>query len=204
MIIYKITNKINNKVYIGQTIRSLKKRWIEHCCKGSCCPFIHRAIAKYGVDNFTIEQIDHSHSREELDNKEVFWIEFYNSIAPNGYNLTSGGETNKNINEEVRRKISDGHKGEKNHRFGTHISEEHKQKISEANKGIKWSKERRLKITGSKHPRARAVICVETGEVFDCIKSASENKKLNHRNISNVCLGKRKTCGNFHWRYVDE
>lgn len=204
MIIYKITNRINGKVYIGQTIGSIVRRWREHCSKGSCCPFISRAIQKYGKENFTIEQIDVASDRQELDKKEVYWIAYYDSLVPNGYNLTSGGETNKNISEDVKRKISEAHRGEKNPMFGKRISEEHRRKISEANKGIEWSKERRLKITGSKHPKARKVLCVETGEIFECINSASASKNLNYRNISNVCIGRRKTCGGFHWRYVDE
>ena len=72
MIIYKITNKINGKVYIGQTIQPLKKRWNLHRAKKSGCPALTRAFEKYGKDNFDICIIDHAHAREELDNKEIF------------------------------------------------------------------------------------------------------------------------------------
>ncbi|MBO5704523.1 MAG: GIY-YIG nuclease family protein [Alphaproteobacteria bacterium] len=203
MIIYKITNKINRKVYIGQTTCSLRARWWQHCRKKAYCPFIHNAIEKYGRENFTVEQIDVACSRDELDQKEQYWIKFYDSMNPkNGYNLTSGGETRKLLSIAVRKKMSIRMKGEKNPMFGTHHSEEHKRKISEALKGRK--KPIGFGLRGSKHPQARKVICIDTGEIFDYIRLAAIAKNLNHRNISSVCNGRRKTCGGYHWRYVDE
>ena len=63
MIIYKITNKINGKVYIGQTSNTLEKRWWQHC-HGTHKHIIARAISKYGAENFKIEQIDVAESQE--------------------------------------------------------------------------------------------------------------------------------------------
>ncbi len=202
MIIYKITNKINGKVYIGQTTRSLKERWWQHCRKKAYCPFIHHAIQKYGKENFTIEQIDIAIDRDELDKKEQYWIKYYKSNNVKfGYNLTGGGESRKELSFVVRMKISESKKGEKNPMFGKPLSDEHRRKISEANKG---KKKPDGFASGLKHPQARMVICVETGEIFDYIRLAATVKKLNHRNISNVCNGRRKTCGGYHWRYADE
>lgn len=204
MIIYKITNRVNGKVYIGQTTQPLVKRWMVHCCKGSACPYIHRAIQKYGKENFTVEQIDVACDRDELDKKEQYWIDFYDSMNPEkGYNLTSGGDHPK-MSEETRKKISEAKKGEKNHIYGKHHSIETRKKMSAAHKGKRKSEEMRKKISGAHHPRARKVLCVETGEVFDCITIASKTKNLNYRNISNVCIGKRNKCGGYSWRYLDE
>lgn len=94
MIIYKITNKINGKVYIGQTIRTLQHRWKEH----QRAAFVEnrqtnfaRALRKYGIENFIVEVIDHADSREELNDKERYWISYYDSCVK-GYNLTDGGD----------------------------------------------------------------------------------------------------------------
>lgn len=96
MYIYKITNKINNKIYIGQvynkTIYDRFKRHIKSACQNSKS-YIDRAINKYGSENFICELIDTANNLEELDKKEIYWIKYYNSTDTNiGYNLTLGGD----------------------------------------------------------------------------------------------------------------
>lgn len=114
MIIYKITNKINNKIYIGQTTKSAAERLNKHIIEARCQdngnrPFnyFHSAILKYGEENFIIEQIDEASSIEELNNKEIYWIEFYQSTSKEiGYNLMAGGKSGvKSL--ETRQKISE-------------------------------------------------------------------------------------------------
>ena len=94
-IIYKISNSVNEKVYIGQTIRTIESRFKRHihdALKNSdSLIHFHRAIRKYGADKFSIEQIDIADSQEELDAKEKYWIKYYDSIL-NGYNEASGGQ----------------------------------------------------------------------------------------------------------------
>lgn len=93
MIIYKITNLINNKVYIGQTIQKFKNRIIEHKKRmknGTNTP-LYNSLRKYGIENFKFEIIEEVLSKEELNQKEIYYIEKFNSLFPNGYNLTSGG-----------------------------------------------------------------------------------------------------------------
>lgn len=145
MIIYKITNIITQKIYIGQTVVDIKKRWTDHCSKGSNCRFISRAIQKYGKENFTIEEIDHAGTFEELNEKEVYWIKELNCLTPNGYNLKFGGE-NGSLSEETKQKIGNSNFGKKRtevskqlmreKQLGKKHSEEHCRKISEGNKGI--------------------------------------------------------------------
>ena len=69
MIIYKITNKLNGKVYIGQTVGSLQARWKAHLRSRDNAVF-HKALRKYGAENFTVEQIDMAVSTAELDAKK--------------------------------------------------------------------------------------------------------------------------------------
>lgn len=92
--IYKITNNVNGKVYIGQTIQTIKERFYQHCatkCSDSVLNMaIHIAIKKYGKSNFTIEVIEEV-DKDSLNDREKFWIEYYNSYN-NGYNSTRGGQ----------------------------------------------------------------------------------------------------------------
>lgn len=92
--IYLITNSVNDKVYVGQTIQSLKKRFNGHCCYSktdkSVNMYIKRAIHKYGRDKFTIHLIEEC-PIELLNDREKYWISFYNSYK-DGYNLTLGGQ----------------------------------------------------------------------------------------------------------------
>lgn len=88
--IYKITNKINGKKYIGQT-NNPKRRFLEHINRGyekEVGKVLYYAFDKYGVDNFTFEVIEEV---ENYNEREKYWIDFYNSFE-DGYNMTPGGE----------------------------------------------------------------------------------------------------------------
>lgn len=92
--IYKITNTINGKSYIGQTIQNVKERFYQHCatkCSQAILNMvIHKAINKYGKSNFTIEVIEEVESTN-LNDREKYWIRYYDSYN-NGYNSTEGGQ----------------------------------------------------------------------------------------------------------------
>lgn len=91
--IYKITNDINNKVYIGQTVKTIKKRWQQHQCNSSKEYFnqvvLYKAISKYGIEHFHIEEIE-TVDNQYLDEREKYWIKYYDSYN-HGYNSTIGG-----------------------------------------------------------------------------------------------------------------
>lgn len=96
--IYKITNKINNKVYIGQTVKTRpsdrfsQHRYIaRHLEQEKSNSYLHQAMAKYGVDNFAFEVVEIVEN-DKLNEREQYWINFYDSLVPHGYNLTIGGE----------------------------------------------------------------------------------------------------------------
>lgn len=90
--IYRITNNINGKSYIGAS-KNIKKRWDDH--KYNRRNRMNPIIRKYGLDNFAFEIIEECFIGE-LSDKEQHYIKFYNTEAPNGYNLTKGGEINYN------------------------------------------------------------------------------------------------------------
>lgn len=86
--IYKVTNKINGKVYIGQSV-DVGKRWRQHMTAKDDIYF-HKAIQKYGVENFEWEVIEQC-KKKDLDEREIYWIEYYDSFNK-GYNCTKGGD----------------------------------------------------------------------------------------------------------------
>lgn len=148
MIIYKSTNKITGKIYVGQTTHTLDKRIKSHLKESkieSNRPFM-LSINKYGEDNFTFETIDSANNLDELNDKEIYWIDFYNSVSPNGYNVTGGGQGNKTIGtKELGKRISEGLKNSEKWQK-TKNSEEYNKKFFGWNKGKKFSQEHKDKI----------------------------------------------------------
>lgn len=115
--IYIITNKINRKQYVGQTISTLSERWSQHKCDSKRRQTaIANAIRKYGFDNFKIDIVEDDIPYEDLDNKEIYYIKQYNTICPNGYNITDGGQTYKT--DEYREIMSERVMGENNPMYG--------------------------------------------------------------------------------------
>lgn len=86
-VVYKITNNLNGKVYVGQTIRPVKERFRGHI-NGSL--FVDKQIQKYGVKNFSLEVLEECETTQQLREREIFWMVELNSIYPNGYNLNDG------------------------------------------------------------------------------------------------------------------
>jgi len=95
-IIYKATNIINGKVYIGQTVKALEKRISGHYsnARKNTTPgsYFFKAIRKHGEGAFKWDVIDEADNPDELNQKEIYWISHYNSNGKGGYNLTDGGE----------------------------------------------------------------------------------------------------------------
>ncbi len=137
MIIYKIENNINGKIYIGLTTKGLGKRIAQHVIENKS--HVQRALNKYGLQSFTISVIDEADSKEILCEKEQYWIKFYDCKSPKGYNLTDGGDGLINPSKSVRKRISKTLK--KKHIVttgfsGRNHSEESKRKISVSMKKV--------------------------------------------------------------------
>ena len=98
--IYKITNTLNDKVYIGQTIKTVQKRFTQHKNNSNKEYFsqivLYKAFNKYGIENFVCEEIEEV-PNDKLDEREKYWIEYYDSYF-NGYNSTLGGRTTQLYN----------------------------------------------------------------------------------------------------------
>lgn len=107
--LYKITNLINNKIYIGQTVQQPRCRWNRHksdARKKNPTQYITRAMKKYGIDNFIFEVIAACKTYEDTNDTEIFIIAQHNSCnKKNGYNISSGGK-NFGSSEKSRKKMS--------------------------------------------------------------------------------------------------
>lgn len=211
-IIYIITNKLNQKVYIGQTSRSLEIRMQEHKSTKSGCIKLRNAISKYGSEIFHIEALCSVTQLATANFLENYYIKLFDSIK-NGYNLKEGG-SNGSPSEETRKLMSEQHKGEKNAMYGKNHSEETKEIISIKKKGHpgywkgkslqketieKISKSRKGLTTGDLNPSAKLTLAQ-----VEEIKFLVHNSKLTRKQIAdkfNVSLStiKRIKSGT-HWK----
>ena len=205
--IYLIENNINELKYIGLTTRTVEERWKEHLRHSS--EVIGKAILKYGKENFKCAIIEECPD-EILDEREQYWINYYDSYN-NGYNCTEGGRRS-GLNIEVQSKykiikelwdegygqkqiqIKTGFNIETVHSYLLKYGVSKEQIRLRANEGIRKSKEKPI---------------VQYSKNGDFIKewpsatAAGRELGINRRNICGVCLGKRKTCNGFIWRYKE-
>lgn len=230
-VIYKITNKINGKIYIGQTTNDFDRRYSNNITKRTKNKHLKSSIEKYGLENFDICKVyDVAFSKEELDIKECMYIELYNCTnREKGYNIRGGGSRGK-TSEETKQKLSELNKGENNPNYGKHRSDETKKKISGANKGRHHTDETKekmsknhadvngknnpmygngYKIKGKNNGRAKTVICITTGMVFDtALEGARYYGFKESTSVRNCCKGRYKSAGKLPngaplvWRYL--
>lgn len=175
-IIYRALNNDNGKVYIGQTIKTLETRKNVHYSKYSNCPYFHNALMKYPKEVWNWDVIDYAENREELDEKEKYWIAFYQSNnSEYGYNLTEGGQGSQ----------------------GVIITEEHKRKTRETMLA------RTVNNYSKTDSSLKPVKCVELNQNFISFSEASRKTHANLNSIRKVIKGELKTAGGYHWKLLE-
>lgn len=182
--IYKIENKINHKVYIGQSW-NIERRIKQHK-NIEKNDHLKRSFDKYGIENFSFDVLVtfENISQRALDNFEDLCMKKFNSLNEEfGYNKKEAGSNGKHT-KESKEKMS-------KKATGRIISEETKKKMSEAHKS-------------KRKYNARKVKCVETGEIFETITAAANFYGLKIGCIQSVCRGKSKATGGYKWKYVNE
>lgn len=220
--IYGIYNTITDKWYVGQAQdikkrndreRSYLERGFFHWGAGDNKHLVN-AWKKYGPEAFLWVVLEECEALE-LDDREIFWIEQKNSYK-DGYNQTLGGGGCRGYkaSEATRRKISENHadmSGPNNPNYGKTFPKG----LAHPNYGRKHTEAEREKmranhadIRGANNPRARGVYQLDfSGAVlafWPCITEAARSLSINHRNISAVCAGKRRSAGGFIWSYTKE
>lgn len=177
--IYKIENLVNGKVYIGQTAMKAKYRKTTHfnALEGNRHPNKHlqRAWNKYGEENFIFKIIENV-DIDKLDDREVYWINYYKNKA-GVYNLDSGGNKNKKLSKESKEKMSLAAKQRLKNPYYLNIL-----------------KENARKNRGANNCNAKRVICINTGEVFDTATEACNKYGIKLSQISKVITGERVSC----------
>lgn len=189
-IVYKFTNKVSKKVYVGVTTKTLEERLFAHLNKANReKSAFQTALKKYGVESFNYEVIDTASSKEELFEKETMWIKILNCVSPNGYNLTIGGGGIVEMLPEIREKISKSKTGKSIPKLKGRVrSQEERSKISKSLGGSKII---------AQHKYSNSYYILET--VQD-----GKNYGFNPSLISAVILGKRPHHKNFIFTKIND
>lgn len=202
--VYKHTNKINNKVYIGITGRKVERRW----CKGigyrpkkpTHVAYFYNAILKYGWDSFEHEILYSNLTKEEAELKEIALIHNYQSnVRVFGYNIDLGGNSRGKLSEETKKKVSDSWNINR---------EERSRRISEGKKGIKFTDEHRKNLSkakkGKKAANRRPVSQYDLKMNFikrwESLEDAQNELGISKSNICRAIKYDR-TAGGYKWTY---
>lgn len=198
--LYRITNKLSGKIYIGQTIDD-KNRWIAHKSYAKHRPiqYIHQAMKKYGIENFAYEVIATCRTPEDANETEIVLIKQYDSRNKEyGYNLAPGGETPWNLglpkdqnpltgiprSKETRRKISEGNMG----KIMPPATDERKQKMSDMYSGRTLPRDWVEKIAASNSGKIRSAETIQKLSDSHIGKTGenSSNKKVNWAIVDSI------------------
>ena len=183
--IYLITNKLNKKVYVGQTIKTAEYRWSQHIKCSKYAKYAHyslyRAFNKYGIENFTFEVIVDNVPDDLLDDLETNCIAAYNGIL--GYNMVAVGSSMKGykFSEKVLAHLSSIRKGKE-----------------PTNKGKKFPE-----LSGANHPRSKRVTQVSTGTIFESALAAAIELGVCHSSVIGSCKGRKGKVGGSYFEYTD-
>lgn len=187
MFIYCIDNLLNGKMYIGQTTqKDVSIRLRQHLSKArnGVPGALYNAIRKYGEYSFTIRVLDTADTIDELNSKECFWIKFYSTMCPNGYNLVEGGKNRKWTNR--MHELLSGKNHWTNHKK---FSLESLQRKHDA-------------LYKKPSARSKTIRCIETGEIMPYAKGFQYKYGYDAGKILECCKGRRKTTSKLHWEFV--
>ena len=227
--IYKTTNKVNNKIYIGQkkSDKFLNEKYLGSGAR------LKSAIKHYGKNNFTVDLLQECFSEEELNEREIYFIQKYDSQNPDiGYNLQAGGDSKSGftwtqeqkdnlskvrqghlVSYETKLKISQSNKGKGGKcRENYHHTKMTRAKISESNKASMTDERKekhRLGVLGEKNGQygkpavnRKSVICLDDNKIFPTVTEASIYYGVRQSSVTLCCQGKCKTTGGLHFRFA--
>lgn len=207
--IYKITNDINNKVYIGKTLKTVEERWQEHChdaCKERCEKRpLYSAINKYGQNHFKIEPIEEC-SIENINEREQFWIDYYNCCGHNGYNATFGGDGKPYLDYDL---IYQTYQQVKSCKQTAEIVGCNYDSVRDILRNVFNVSKQEIE-QNRRDSISHSVIMIDknTNEPLQTFRSVREAERYLQKeginsHISAVCNGKRKTAYGYKWAYAE-
>lgn len=211
--IYKIENKINNKVYIGKTLYTIERRWEQHKNNSKSEKLKHlplyTAMNIYGIENFEISEIEKVEDYKNLSEREMYWIEQNNSYLK-GYNCTLGGDGALLYNYDLIWDLWESGKTIKE------ISKEIgcndfvvRTVLDIHNISTEERKERSMDKQEESHlPFQREVLKLDINtneilQIYNSVSEAAKDSKCNDSYLSKVCKNKGITCG-YKWKYSDK
>lgn len=228
--IYKITNLINNKLYIGKTSQTVEKRWKNHYyearrwkkCQDTGADFgynsrLYPAMIKYGYENFTIQLIEAVDSLEALNSREKYWVDFYDT-RNNGYNIAAGGTGGfflgcKHTPEAIeklriaatgRKQSPESIAKSADAKRGKRASQEAREKMRNAKLGKKTGKHSKEWRQHISEGHINEVICIETGVTYYNLMEAERQTGVRRQSISANLTGKYSHAGGYHWQYKNK
>ena len=203
--IYKITNRKNQKIYIGKTLLTPEARFKEHIKdhqkKEEENRPLYRAMKKYGVENFFIETVEECEEKD-INEREKYWIEYYGSFK-NGYNATIGGDGTRYADYDL---IYSLYQEEKTIDEIKKITSHSEKTIRTALNVFNITKEERIERARKNLSKQVAMLNKDTEEilkVFMGTREAGRYLNKHHQHINEVCLGKRKSAYGYKWKYLE-
>lgn len=230
--VYLISNTENKKQYVGVTTKGYERRFSSHksqAKKNGRCSALYAAMRKHGDDRFSVKLIEECQSFEHMNDRERYWISKLNTMSPNGYNLTDGGDAGVLVPEsmeKVRAKligrplhentrqavISSWSNPESRAMRLDRIKEamnrpEVREQTGARQRGVKKSAHH---VAALRKARASSVICVDTNQVFEAmvdavnwVKQQGKHPKANHAKICRACTSDKYTAYGYRWKRCD-
>jgi group I intron endonuclease len=231
--VYCITNLANGKKYVGVTANGYANRFANHIWHSrkskSSCRALHNAMRKYGPNSFSVELLQAAESWEHMNQLEKEWIKKLGTFSPNGYNLTDGGDAGS-FSDETRRIMSDRFKGKpisektiaavkaswddpasRDVRIASIREAMNRPDVREATGARQRGKPKSDNhVKALRTARAKPVLCVETGQLFDAIVDAvrwiaetQSRPTANHSKILRAIKSDNHTAYGYRWRYAN-
>lgn len=230
--VYLIKNSENDKMYVGVTTKGYEHRFSNHkyqSRKNGRCSALYAAMRKHGDEKFSVELLEVCHSFEHMNERERHWIKELDTMSPNGYNLTDGGDAGvlvpesmekvrakligKPISEKTRQAVIDSwNNPESRARRLESIKEamnrpEVKEQTGARQRGVKKSASH---VAALRKAKAVKVLCVSTGHVFDAMTDAVQwvrglgvYTKANNAKICRACTSEEYTAYGYRWKRCD-
>lgn len=184
-VIYLITNKLNGRCYIGQTQNNASSRFNDHCRDKRSSRHLSSVIQKYGRNNFELIELISCFDENSLNEFETYFIKLFNTLNPNGYNLSMGGHIRGEISEKTRKQMSLNKLGKK------------------VKRTKEWSEFSRLNKSKAQGGKPIVAENIKTGEkiFYNFINEASKDG-FHNGDIYKVLNGQRKYCKGYKFYYL--